>query len=201
LITRTAVGSLADLPARAIIGTGSVRRHSQLLALRPDLRTLDIRGNIDTRLQKLARGPYDALVLACAGLNRLGLSGRISFRFGLEQMLPAPGQGALALEGRKGDASVRVSVAHLSHAPAAAAAAAERAFLRRVGGGCSSPVAAHAQPEGEGLRIEGLVAALDGTRVIRKSAWAPAETAEAAATDLAESVLRDGGAEILASAG
>jgi len=198
LITRNGSG---NLPAGAVIGTGSVRRHSQLLALRPDLRTLDIRGNIDTRLQKLAEGPYDAIVLACAGLNRLGLSGRIGLRFSLEQMLPAPGQGALALEARKGDASIRQWVSHLNHGATAAAAAAERAFLRRIGGGCNSPVAAHAQPEGDGLRIEGLVAALDGTRLIRTSTSAPTENAEAAATALAESVLADGGAEILENAG
>jgi hydroxymethylbilane synthase len=190
---------LDDLPPGAVIGTGSVRRQAQILALRPDVRPEDIRGNVQTRLRKLAAGSYDAVILACAGLNRLGLQDRIGVRLELAQMLPAPGQGALALEVRKGDSRVTAMVAGLNDPLTATAVLAERAFLRRMGGGCNSPIAVHARPLDGKVLIEGLVANPDGTRLLRDSAVCPPASAVAAADALADKLLSAGGAEILRS--
>jgi hydroxymethylbilane synthase len=197
LIARQPARGIADLPAGAVIGTGSLRRHSQLLALRSDLRTLDIRGNIDTRLQKLSSGPYDAIILACAGLNRLRLQNRISFAFGPDQMLPAPGQGALALEMRKGDDRTAARVAALHHTPTAAAVLAERAFLRHMGGGCNTPLAALSLVNENRLSIEGLVAAPDGSKIIRRSMPGSSAQPETAGVELANAMLADGAGRIL----
>jgi hydroxymethylbilane synthase len=181
------------------VGTGSIRRQSQLLGLRPDLRVLDTRGNVNTRLQKLETGGYDAMILACAGLNRLGLQNRISARLDFCEMLPAPGQGALALEIRKNDRHAASMVAALHHRPTALTVAAERAFLRRMGGGCNSPVAVYACIEGNMVKIEGLVASPDGSNVIRDSALQAPQQAEEAAIALAERILSMGGREIIRS--
>lgn len=189
LITRGQVGTLGELPSGSIIGTGSARRTAQILALRGDLRILDIRGNVDTRLQKLASGTYDAIILACAGLNRLGLGGRISSRLPFDQMLPAPGQGALALEIRKDDPIVHPLIVPLHHVPSAVSVLAERAFLRRMGGGCNAPVAVHATYVEGNVKIEGLLAALDGSRVIRDSSTGSHDMAEETATALADRIL------------
>ncbi len=197
LITRGQAGTLQELVTGSSLGTGSVRRQAQVLALRRDLRVLDIRGNVDTRLQKLASGAYDAIVLACAGLNRLGMEGRITARLPMDQMLPAPGQGALALEIRREDLLVRPLINGLHHKPTAVAVNAERAFLRHMGGGCNVPVAVHASFHGKEIMIEALVAALDGKRVIRESVTANPESAEEAATSLADKILTRGGKEIL----
>ncbi len=186
-----------QLPQGALVGTGSIRRQAQVLALRPDLRVTDIRGNVDTRLEKLRAGQYAAIILACAGLNRLGLSGRISTRLDLSEMLPAPGQGALALETRKDDARVRSLVSFLNHAATAGAVHAERAFMRHIGGGCNSPVAVHACHENGQLKIEGLAATPDGSRIIRDSILSSPGQAEQAAISLADRILSKGGAEIL----
>jgi hydroxymethylbilane synthase len=199
IIAGAGVRTLADLPPSAAVGTGSIRRQSQLLALRPDLVVRDIRGNVDTRLQKLANRQYDAIVLACAGLNRLGLQGKITFPLGFDQMLPAPGQGALALQSRKGDRNVSSMVAPIHHAPTAAAVLAERAFLRQIGGGCNSPVAAHAAAEGDYVRIDALVAAPDGSQVIRDTILHDRQYAEDAAGVLADRLLARGGKAILDS--
>ncbi len=199
LITKTKARTVQELPPGAIVGTGSVRRQSQLLGLRPDLRVLDTRGNVETRLQKLESGGYDALILACAGLNRLGLQARITARLDFCEMLPAPGQGALALEIRKGDRRAAEMIAPLNHEPTFVAICAERAFLRRVGGGCNSPVAVYAWLQDGVVRIEGLIASPDGSNVIRDSvAQAPAHAEEAAIT-LADKILSLGGREIIRS--
>ena len=199
LITRTRCRSLDQLPPGAVIGTGSVRRQAQILALRPDLATRDIRGNVGTRLEKLDSGNYDAIILACAGLNRLGLQDHIDLRFETGQMIPAPGQGALALEVRKGDRATADLIASLNQPAAATAVFAERAFLRRIGGGCNSPVAVHARVAGGLCTIDGMVATPDGARIIRKSAQcAPAASVETADA-LAEILLSIGGADILSS--
>ncbi len=190
---------LEDLRPGAVIGTGSVRRQAQILALRPDLRAEDIRGNVQTRLQKLAAGSYDAIILACAGLNRLGLQDRIGMRLEFAQMLPAPGQGALALEVRKGDSRVTAMVAGLNEPLTAIAVLAERAFLRRMGGGCNSPIAVHARPADGKMLIEGLVASPDGTKILRDSAVCPLAGAAEASDALADKLLSTGGAEILRS--
>jgi hydroxymethylbilane synthase len=199
LIAGDGVRTLADLPRAAAVGTGSIRRQSQLLALRPDLVVRDIRGNVDTRLQKLANRQYDAIVLACAGLNRLGLQAKITSPLEFDQMLPAPGQGALALQSRKGDQNASSRVAPIHHAPTAAAVLAERAFLKQIGGGCNSPVAVHAAAEGDYVRIDALVAAPDGSQVIRDSILHLPQYAEDAAGALADRLLARGGRTILES--
>jgi hydroxymethylbilane synthase len=160
--------ALADLPRGARVGTSSLRRSAQLLAARPDLAVLPLRGNVDTRVQKALRGDYDAIVLAAAGVVRLGLTDLVTAYLPLEVMLPAPGQGALAVQCRADDPAVRAYLAPLDDAAARAAVTAERAFLQALGGGCAAPVAAYAQPAaGGGLRMEALVAAPDGSRVVR----------------------------------
>ncbi len=139
-----AAKSLSELPAGSLVGTGSVRRQAQILALRPDLRVKDIRGNIDTRLNKLRERSVDALILACAGLKRLGYSDRITDALDFEQMLPAPGQGALAVEMRADDSRIPAVQAALEHTPSSLAVLAERSFLKQMGGGCNVPVAVYA---------------------------------------------------------
>jgi hydroxymethylbilane synthase len=199
LIAGSSCRRLEDLLPGALIGTGSIRRQAQLRALRPDLVVKDIRGNVETRLQKLANRNYDAIILACAGLNRLGLQGRISVYFDYREMLPAPGQGALALQIRQGDERVTAMIDGLNEPATAAAVLAERAFLRRMGGGCNSPIAVHARSLNGMCTIEGLVATPDGTTVIRDSAECSLATANEAAEALAEKLLSMGGAEILQS--
>jgi hydroxymethylbilane synthase len=154
---------------------------------------------VETRLQKLAERNYDAIILACAGLNRLGLQDRISVYFDYREMLPAPGQGALALQIRQGDERAAAMIAGLNEPATAAAVFAERAFLRRMGGGCNSPIAVHARSLNGMCTIEGLVATPDGTAVIRDSAECSLATANEAAEALAERLLSMGGAEILQS--
>ena len=199
LVAGKGIRDLNDLPRAATIGTGSIRRQAQLLALRPDFVVRDIRGNVDTRLQKLADRQYDAIILACAGLNRLGMQARITCPLPFDMMLPAPGQGALALESRRSDRDVAGLVAPLHHRPTAAAVLAERAFLREIGGGCNSPVAVHAAADGDYIKIDGLVAAPDGSRVIRDSISHLPQHAEDAAGVLAQRLRERGGKAILES--
>jgi hydroxymethylbilane synthase len=199
MISRQPLASIHDLPGKATIGTGSIRRQAQLLALRPDLVIKDIRGNVDTRLGKLKGGSYDAVILACAGLNRLGLQDKVSLVFEIRDLLPAPGQGALALEVREDDRRVMEMIAGLNHPETARSVSAERAFLRAMGGGCNSPIAVHARIEGKALLIDGLAVSPDGRRVIRESVRVAPEEGEPAASALAESVLSKGGREILDS--
>jgi hydroxymethylbilane synthase len=190
-------GDLSRLPEGSRIGTGSVRRQAQILALRPGLKILDIRGNIDTRLRKLQEGLYDAIVLACAGMNRLGLQNRISSRLSLREMLPAPGQGAIAIESRNDDRRIEPIAAALNHPATSIAVAAERTFLERMGGGCNVPVAVYARLSGNCAEIDGLVAATDGSRIVRASNRGSPGAAHEAAVDLAEDILGRGGREIL----
>lgn len=159
--------SLGDLARGAIVGTSSLRRQAQLKHLRPDVQIKDLRGNVDTRLRKLDGGGYDAIILASAGLRRLGFERRINAAIGHAEMLPAVGQGALGIETRAGDARTHALVALLDHAPTRAACTAERALLHALGGGCQVPIAAHATVHGDALRLEALVAALSGEQVIR----------------------------------
>jgi hydroxymethylbilane synthase len=194
-----------DLPQRATLATSSLRRRAQLLYLRPDLRVADIRGNVDTRLAKLdASTEWSAILLATAGLVRLGLAHRIGERLQPEVMLPAPGQGALAVTARVDDADARAAArAALHHAPTALAVSAERAFLRRLEGGCQVPVAAHAEfgADGATLRLRGRVVALLGERAAEGSdarAVADETAADALGVALAERLLGEGAADILA---
>jgi hydroxymethylbilane synthase len=188
---------LSDLPAGARVGTGSIRRQAQILFLRPDLRILDIRGNLDTRLKKLRDGAYDAIILACAGLRRLGIQDRISSSLDHSQMLPAPGQGALAIETRIGDPRMDSIMSALNHPATALAVSAERSFLQNMGGGCNVPVAAYARVEQNVVEVEGLVASPDGQRILRDSVRIEVEKLSEAVAALSRRILSRGGRDIL----
>ncbi len=187
--------TLSDLPEGARVGTGSPRRSAQLLALRPDLNILPIRGNVDSRVSKLLNGEYDAIVLAQAGLKRLGLENHISEIFSLETMLPAPGQGALAVQCRADDDETRELLAAIHDPLTAAAVEAERAFLSNLGSGCSLPVAAFAEKNNGQIILTGAVISMDGKQAVRLSAVdrEPHKLGER----LAELVLERGAAELL----
>ncbi len=188
---------LDGLPRGSVVGTSSLRRMAQLRALRPDLEIRSLRGNLDTRLKKLDAGEYDAIVLAAAGLNRLGLSGRVTSYFGVDQLLPAVGQGALGIEFRSSDSDMREILSAIHHEPTAIAVQAERAFLARLEGGCQVPIGAHATIEGSKLRLCGLVGDERGEKIIKQEAEGPAEEAVSLGTGLAEAVLAAGAREIL----
>jgi hydroxymethylbilane synthase len=161
---------LEQLPQGAVAGTSSLRRQAQILALRPDLEIRPIRGNVETRVRKVFDGEFDATVLAAAGLIRLGLEGRVSECFESEAMLPAPGQGALAVQCRREDAGTRALLAPLDDPATRAEVTAERSFLHSLGGGCSSPVAALAHWDGSLIHLQGIAASPDGHAAIRLSA-------------------------------
>jgi hydroxymethylbilane synthase len=197
LVARDGRGTLADLPVGARVGTSSLRRRAQLLAARPDLQVVDLRGNVDTRLRKLREGQYDAIVLAVAGLERLGHPDAISQELPIDLMLPAVGQGALCVEVRAGDAATQSLVSSLDHLPTRRAAEAERAFLQRLEGGCQVPIGAFAQVDGSQLYLLGLVAALDGSRLVRDEIRGPAANAAQLGADLAGRLLEAGGQAIL----
>jgi hydroxymethylbilane synthase len=193
LIGRT----LADLAKGARVGTGSLRRAAQLRALRPDLQIEDIRGNVDTRLRKLDEGRYDAIVLASAGLRRLGWDNRITELLDPGIMCPAVGQGALAIETRDdGGAGFQIA-RRLEHAETRAAATAERAVLASLGGGCQAPMGAHAFINGETLFILALIVSPDGVQVVRKETQGPVADAAALGNSLGEQLLAAGGKQIL----
>ncbi len=197
----SAHGTLDMLPEGARVGTSSPRRACQLRAARPDLTVTDIRGNVDTRLRKLAEGRYDAIVLAAAGLLRLGREAAITEWFTPARMLPAVGQGALAIETRADDPAIAALLAPLAHGATMAALEAERAFLAAVSGGCSAVVAAYAEgasgASGAGLRLTGLIGKTDGTQVRDWRAGHPSE-AMRLGTELAAALLAQGGAWLLA---
>jgi hydroxymethylbilane synthase len=189
---------LAVLVPGARIGTSSLRRRAQLLSARPDLQVLDLRGNVNTRLRKLFDGEYNAVVLAAAGLIRLGHGGTVTEYLPLDVMLPAVGQGALCVECRTNDEATQALVSALDHAPTRRAAEAERALLRRLEGGCQVPIGAYAGVKDDGsLVLRGLVASLDGSRVIRDAIRGPAGDAARLGTDLAGRLLAAGAGQIL----
>jgi hydroxymethylbilane synthase len=190
--------SLQTLPRGARVGASSQRRSAQLLALRPDVRIESIRGNVDTRLRKLKEGRYDAILLAAAGLNRLGLASEIAEYFLLEQMCPAPGQGALAIQTREGGPA-RDLCAQLNHFSTERAVACERALLAALGGGCQLPVGGYAEMAADQLRLIAVVASPDGSKVIRDRAIGPVSQAEQLGNTLAADFLARGAAEILES--
>ncbi len=189
--------SLKDLPSGARIGTGSLRRKAQILHHRPDLAVLPIRGNIDTRLKKLERGEVDALIMAAAGLERLGCGQRISEYLSPEICLSAVAQGALGLESREGELLVD-QIAFLHHLPTALQILAERAFLRRLGGGCQIPVGARAWTEDDRIRLMGVVCGVDGRKLYRGEIAGSTKDAEKLGRELAERLLKNGADEILA---
>ncbi len=189
---------LGDLPQGAVIGTGSPRRVGQIRALRPDLRFEAIRGNVDTRIRKLREGQVAALVLAAAGLNRLGIRDVALHPFPLEILLPAPGQAALGIEIRSRDRSLAALLRSvLDHPPTSAAAKAERAFLSALGGGCQMPVGALGTVEGNELLLRGAVAAVDGSAVQRDQERGAASAPEAAGERLGRRMLGAGAARLM----
>jgi len=189
--------SLEALPPGAKVGTSSLRRKSQLAALRPDLTIVDLRGNIDTRLRKLDEGLYDAILLAGAGLNRMGLQARITTLLTSEQMLPAIGQGSLGIELRKDDRDLLEMLQFLHDPQTAVTIIAERAFLLRLEGGCQVPIGAHALLSGETVSLTGLIAGVDGKHIIKETITGPAEQAGTLGTTLAETLLAKGGKALL----
>src|SRR5579871_4353105 len=169
--------TLDALPPDSVVGTGSLRRQAQLRAYRPELRFTSLRGNLDSRLAKLDAGEYDAIVLACAGLDRLGLSERISQRIETEVCVPAAGQGALALEIRAADGATRDLLLPLNDADTADAVAAERAFLAELQGGCTVPAGAFARVAGAEIRLRAVIASVDGRQVVREAVQGTREEA------------------------
>ena len=192
--------ALEELPQGAKLGTSSLRRQSQALALRPDLEVAMLRGNVETRLRKMKEGQYDAIILARAGVKRLGLGATLQQDLTPPSFLPAVGQGALGIEIRDDRPEMRELVAFLDHMPTRLCVTAERAFLRRLDGGCQVPIAAHAVLDGEELVLEALVADPLGKVVFRDTVRCAAtlEEADAAGQKLAEKLLADGADKILA---
>ena len=194
----TMFAKLADLPEGATVGTSSLRRRAQLAALRPDLKIVDLRGNLDTRLRKLDEGKFQAIILAAAGLNRLGMSSRATGYFTAKEMLPAVGQGALGIELRKDDDELLAGLSFLNDANTTIAVAAERAFLHRLEGGCQVPIGAFAEVDGGQVELTGLVASVDGKEVLKDSISGPNAEAQQIGAQLANKLLDMGGREILA---
>jgi hydroxymethylbilane synthase len=190
-------GGLEDLPRGARVGTSSLRRQAQLLAARPDLKVETLRGNVDTRLRRLDAGDLDAIVLACAGLIRLGLESRITARLDPKICLPAVAQGVIGIECRRADSRTLERVAVLNHQDTRSVMDAERAFAHRLGGSCQSPIAAHARLEGQRLRLEGLVAEPDGSRLLRDTLSGGIDDPAGLGARLAERILAAGAGPLL----
>lgn len=191
--------SFDELPQGAVLGTSSLRRKAQLLAARPDLKIVDLRGNVDTRLRKLDEGHMDAIILAAAGLERLGYGERIKEVIPAKVCLPAVGQGALAIESRDNDAEVREMLAFLNDEATKQATDAERAFLGLLEGGCQVPIGVHADVENGEIRIEAIIAELDGKKILRDTIVGKAANAAELGRELGKKMLAEGGQEILAS--
>lgn len=190
-------GALDALPAGASVGTSSLRRRCQLAAHRPDLRIENLRGGVDTRLQRLDHGDFDAIVLAVSGLERGGHGARVTEALDVATMLPAAGQGALGVECRRGDLRVEALIASLACPRTTACVLSERAFNRRLEGGCQVPIAAYATLDGGTLKLRGLVASLDGATVLRSQVQGATEEAEALGAEAAAVVLEQGAGGIL----
>jgi len=188
---------LADLPKGARVGTSSARRRAGLARVRPDLVFRELRGNLDTRLRKLDEGQCDAVVLACAGLDRLGLSERIAERLDPDVSMPAPGQAIVCVEARADDARVRDAMKGVDHPESMLCLLAERAFLHALGGGCRVPIGALATLEGGALHIRGRVTGIDGTRCVEDALVGDAERPADAGRALGERLLAAGAADIL----
>lgn len=189
--------SLDDLPMQAIVGTSSFRRQSQLNAMRPDLQIAHLRGNVNTRLAKLDRGDYAAIILAGAGLIRLNMRDRIRRFLRLDESLPAAGQGVLGLECRADDVNTQKLIAALNHQPSADCVTAERAMCRRVGGGCQVPVAAYAEIKQDRITLTGLVGKIDGSLILRASYSDARDKADYIGERVAQELLSQGAQEIL----
>ena len=188
---------LDALPQGAIVGTSSLRRQAQLRARRPDLELRDLRGNVNTRLSKLDAGEYDAIVLACAGLQRLGFEARIRSRLDAPDWLPAPAQGAIAIECRDDDATTQQLCAALDHADTRTCVEAERAMNRALHGSCHVPVAASAQLDGMHLSLSGLVGSANDGRIVRGQAQGRGDAPECLGLEVAEQLLAQGARELI----
>jgi hydroxymethylbilane synthase len=193
------LGSLADLPTAARVGTSSLRRMAQLLHARPDLVCLPIRGNVETRIAKLDKGDYDAIVLAAAGLNRLKLAGRISLRLAPNEFLVAPGQGALAIQARSDDGISIACVARLDHGPTRIAVEAEREVLAALHGGCSIPLGVCSELAGDSLRLSAILATPDGRHLVHQTADGAAGQGRQLGRELATRLLAAASPEIRAT--
>jgi hydroxymethylbilane synthase len=193
----TPAGGLGALRRGARVGTSSLRRQAQLLAVRPDINIETLRGNVDTRLRRLDDGEMDAIVLACAGLIRLGLESRITERLDPNICLPAVAQGVIGIECRNDDARTRSLLGVLDHPATRVAMDAERAFAHRLGGSCQSPIAAHARRDGSRLLLEGLVAEPDGTRLLRDTLSGSIDAPADLGRRLAEKILAAGAGALL----
>jgi hydroxymethylbilane synthase len=189
-----------ELPAGARVGTGSLRRRAQVLRRRPDLTVLDIRGNVPTRLDKLDRGDYDAIILAAAGLNRLGFAKRVTHAFDTPDMVPAPGQGALGIECRADDTGTLALLECVHDEDTAVACRAERRVLELLEGGCNTPVGVHAVRDGADVNVVAVVADRDGARFLKDRSAGAYESWESVAQNLVDALLAGGAAEIIESA-
>jgi hydroxymethylbilane synthase len=190
---------LDTLPEGARIGSSSLRRQAQLKLMRPDLKVEPLRGNVNTRLSKLDNGDYDAIILAAAGLERLGLQHYISQQFTPDEMLPAAAQGVIGIECLENNGELRAVLEHLSHAPTVQTTAAERAIAKTLDASCQSPVATHAVIDGSAMTVTALVAMPDGSESIRDSVQGPAVEAEHLGIELANRLLASGAGELLAA--
>jgi hydroxymethylbilane synthase len=191
------VRSLDEIPREAKVGTSSLRRAAQLKALRPDLRVETLRGNLDTRLRKAEEGVFDAVILAAAGLHRMGWQARITQYLDPERFLPAVGQGALGIEARADDAEVLALLTPLHHRETTVAVTAERSFLAELQGGCQVPIGGHARITGEYVYLDGLIASVDGVTLLRQSGQAPWAEANPLGRRIAQELLAAGGRTIL----
>jgi hydroxymethylbilane synthase len=190
-------GSIDALPEAALVGTSSLRRQCQLRACRPDLQLLDLRGNVNTRLGRLDQGDYDAIVLACAGLKRLGMAGRITRALTAEELLPAIGQGVIGIECRREDEVVRRLIESLNHEPTCLRIQAERALNAGLAGGCQAPVAGFSLLNNDLIELHGLVGWPDGSEIVRSQIIGPAQDADSLGRELAEDLLSRGARRIL----
>lgn len=188
---------LLDLPKGAKIGTSSLRRQSQILHLRPDFEILQLRGNLDTRMQKLEDGHFDAIILAGAGVKRLGWADKITELMSIEQSLPAIGQGALGIETRTDDEYTNNLVAFFDHPATSYCVRGERALLKRLEGGCQVPIAAYGELNGDTLKLSGLVASTDGKVFVKEQITGHKDNCEQMGVELAEKLLKMGAYEIL----
>jgi hydroxymethylbilane synthase len=197
LVTTSGIARIEDLPLNAVVGTSSLRRQAQLRALRPDLRIESLRGNVDTRIRKLEAGGMDAIVLACAGLVRLGLESRITARLDPQICLPAVTQGVIGIECRRSDTRTSRLLQALEDRATRKVMDAERAFAARLGGSCQSPIAAYAELDADRITLRGLVAEPDGSRLLRDSATGDAKNPAAIGRQLADRMLAAGAGPLL----
>jgi hydroxymethylbilane synthase len=197
IILKPGFTSFMDLPQGARIGTSSLRRKAQLLHLRPDFQMIDIRGNVETRIRKLTEDDLDGVVLAAAGMNRLGFAGQISEYLSIDVSLPAIGQGALGLESRTDDTEINTLIDFFNHPATAWAVKGERAVLRRLEGGCQVPIGAYGLVEGDQLTLTGLVSSIDGRQYLKKTLICAAVDAEKTGISLADDLLIKGAGKIL----